>query len=50
MFLLESQFGKLAKDGNVEYKLRREESNEVLSAEDAIKAAAELVDKEIFGL
>lgn len=42
--------GKLAKDGNVEYKLRREESNEVLSAEDAIKAAAELVDKEIFGL
>ena len=42
--------GKLAKDGNVEYKLRREESNEVLSAEDAIKAAAELVEKEIFGL
>ena len=42
--------GKLAKDGNVEYKLRREESNEVLSAEDAIKAAVELVDKEIFGL
>ena len=42
--------GKLAKDGNVEYKLRREESNEVLSAEDAIKAAAELVDREIFGL
>ena len=42
--------GKLAKDGNVEYKLRREESNEVLSAEDAIKAAAELVDKDIFGL
>ena len=42
--------GKLAKDGNVEYKLRREESNEVLSAEDAIKAVAELVDKEIFGL
>ena len=40
----------LAKDGNVEYKLRREESNEVLSAEDAIKAAVELVDKEIFGL
>ena len=42
--------GKLAKDGNVEYKLRREEGNEVLSAEDAIKAATELVDKEIFGL
>ena len=42
--------GKLAKDGNVEYKLRREEGNEVMSADEAIKAAAELVDKEIFGL
>ena len=42
--------GKLAKDGNVEYKLRREEGNEVMSADEAVKAAAELVDKEIFGL
>ena len=42
--------GKLAKDGNVEYKLRREEGNEVMSTDEAIKAAAELVDKEIFGL
>ena len=42
--------GKLAKDGNVEYKLRREEGNEVMSADEAIKAATELVDKEIFGL
>ena len=42
--------GKLAKDGNVEYKLRREEGNEVMSADEAIKAAAELIDKEIFGL
>ena len=42
--------GKLAKDGNVEYKLRREEGNEVMSADEAIKAATELVDKEIFGI
>ncbi len=42
--------GKLAKDGNVEYKLRREDGNEVMSADEAIKAATELVDKEIFGI
>lgn len=42
--------GKLAKDGKVEYKLRREEDNEVMSAADAIAAAAKLVDDEIFGM
>ena len=42
--------GKLAKDGKVEYKLRREEDNEVMSAADAITAAAKLVDDEIFGM
>lgn len=38
--------GKLAGEGNVEYKLRREEDKEVLSAEDAVTKAMELVNLE----
>jgi prolyl-tRNA synthetase len=38
--------GKLAGEGKVEYKLRREEDHEVLSVEDAIAKAKALVDLE----
>lgn len=38
--------GKLAGEGNVEYKLRREEDKEVLSADEAVSKAIELVNLE----
>lgn len=41
--------GKLAGEGKVEYKLRRNSDMEVMTADDAIKAAKELVEKERFG-
>ena len=42
--------GKKAPEGIVEYKLRREEDKKELSVEDAIAEAAELVNKEKFGM
>lgn len=42
--------GKMAKDGKVEYKLRRENEMSVLTAEEAIASAKELVEKERFGI
>lgn len=38
--------GKLAGEGNVEYKLRREEDKEVLSADEAVSKVIELVNLE----
>jgi prolyl-tRNA synthetase len=38
--------GRLAKDGQVEYKLRRDKDKTVMTAEDAVKAAVELVNAE----
>ncbi|MGN0709765.1 MAG: proline--tRNA ligase, partial [Anaerovoracaceae bacterium] len=38
--------GRLAKDGQVEYKLRRDKDKTVMTAEDAVKAAVELVNTE----
>lgn len=42
--------GKLAGEGKVEYKLRREAEHSVMTADDAISAAKKLVDDEIFGM
>lgn len=41
--------GKLASEGQVEYKLRREDDKTVLSAEEAIAGAAQLVNEESDG-
>ena len=38
--------GKLAGEGKVEYKLRREDTHEVMTAEEAIAKAKALVDLE----
>jgi prolyl-tRNA synthetase len=38
--------GRLAKDGKVEYKLRREKDKQEMTAEDAVKAAIEIVNAE----
>lgn len=42
--------GKLAGEGKVEYKLRREADMNVMTADDAVKAAADLVMAERFGM
>ncbi|NLA70609.1 MAG: proline--tRNA ligase [Clostridiales bacterium] len=42
--------GKLAAEGKVEYKLRREQDMTVMEVEDATKAAIELVKAEEYGL
>lgn len=42
--------GKFAKDGKVEYKLRRSEQVDVVTADEAVKMAKELFDKEKFGM
>ena len=41
--------GKLASEGQVEYKLRRDENKTVLSAEEAVAAATQLVSQESDG-
>ncbi len=42
--------GRKAADGEVEYKLRREAEVKEMKAEDAVRAACELVDAERFGM
>ena len=42
--------GKLAGEGKVEYKLRRESEMQVMTADEAVKTAKELVEKERFGM
>ena len=42
--------GKLAGEGKVEYKLRREADMNVMTADDAVKAATDLVLAERFGM
>jgi len=42
--------GRMAGEGKVEYKLRRESEMTVMTADDAIKAAKELVEAERFGI
>ena len=41
--------GKLAGEGQVEYKLRRDENKTVLSAEEAVAAASQIVSLESDG-
>ena len=42
--------GKLAPEGKVEYKLRRDEEKEEITIEEAVKKAIDLVNKEKFGM
>ena len=42
--------GKLAPEGKVEYKLRREDEKRELTVDEAVKEAAELVNSEKFGM
>lgn len=42
--------GKRVSEGKVEYKLRREDEINVVTVDEAIKAAKDLVDKERFGI
>ena len=42
--------GKMASEGKVEYKLRRDSEMSVLTAEEAISSAKELIEKERFGI
>lgn len=42
--------GKMAGEGKVEYKLRRDSEMSVLTAEEAISSAKELIEKERFGI